>query len=371
MLTTHPIQYQVPWFRLLAADPGLDFEVLYCMLPDAEAQGDGFGVAFEWDIPLLDGYRYRVLENVARAPSITRFGGCDTPDLWRIVREEHWDAFIVNGWLVKSCLQLLLACRRAGVPCIVRGEVNGLGERARWKQLLHRLLFSRYDAFLAIGTRNRDYYLSHGVDPGRLIASPYGVENDRFPFQDRPPPRRPFIFLFCGKLEEKKRPLDVLAACRLLARRVGREAFEVVIAGDGALRPVAEATVREHDLPVRFLGFVNQGTIAEVYGAADCLLLPSDAGETWGLVVNEAMASGLPAIVSDEVGCAVDLIEDGRTGFVFRKGDVESLAVRMGAMLTSETNARAMGREASARVRQGYSPDRVAASVRQALRVVI
>ena len=98
MLTTHPIQYQVPWFRLLAEDPSIDFEVLYCMIPDAETQGDGFGVAFEWDIPLLDGYRYRVLENVASEPSITRFSGCDTPGIRDIVRGVVSDV-LPSGWM--------------------------------------------------------------------------------------------------------------------------------------------------------------------------------------------------------------------------------------------------------------------------------
>ena len=105
VLTTHPIQYQVPWFRLLHADPSVDLHVFFCMLPDAEQQGEGFGVAFDWDVPLLDGYRWQQLENVAAEPSLTRFTGCDTPAIGDIVRAGGWDAFIVNGWVVKSCLQ--------------------------------------------------------------------------------------------------------------------------------------------------------------------------------------------------------------------------------------------------------------------------
>ena len=75
-----------------------------------------------------------------------------------------------------------------------------------------------------------------------------------------------------------------------------------------------------------FAGFLNQSELPAAYTAADVLVLPSDGGETWGLVVNEAMACGLPAIVSDAVGCAPDLIEEGKTGFTHPMGDSAALA---------------------------------------------
>ena len=211
ILTTHPIQYQVPWFRALSKEPGVELEVLYCMLPDASQQGSGFGVKFQWDIPLMDGYRYRVLENRAPEPAVTTFWGCDTPQIDAIVRDGQWDAFIVNGWVAKSCLQLLWACRRYGVPCIVRGESNAIRPRAAWKGWIHRALLRQYAAFLAIGTQNEAFYRANGVPQERIFSAPYCVENDRFA---QPEPRCeracPFTFLFSGKLIDKKRPLDAL-----------------------------------------------------------------------------------------------------------------------------------------------------------------
>ncbi len=112
ILTTHPIQYQVPWFCALANEHSIDLTVFYCMIPDERQQGDGFGINFKWDIPLLDGYKYEVLENVAKQPSVTNFWGCDTPGIKDIVKNRKFDAFIVNGWVVKSCIQLLRACRQ-------------------------------------------------------------------------------------------------------------------------------------------------------------------------------------------------------------------------------------------------------------------
>lgn len=371
ILTTHPIQYQVPWFRALAAQPGIELEVLYCMLPDAQQQGSGFGVAFQWDVPLLGGYQHRVLDNRSTQPSVTTFFGCDTPGIDKIVRDGQWDAFIVNGWVAKSCLQLLAACRRHGVPCIVRGESNAIRPRAGWKRALHRLLLKQYAAYLAIGTQSRQFYLNNGVPPEHIFTAPYCVENERFAFPDRQPRREgPFTFLFSGKLIDKKRPLDVLQALATLVRSTGPGAVRLLIAGDGELRSECEALVAQHGLPVEFLGFLNQSRIAQAYRDSDALVLPSDHGETWGLVVNEAMASGLPAIVSDQVGCHPDLIQEGLTGHTFPCGDTGALADRMQRLAQAPDAAFRMGQSACQRVNDRYSYQQVVEGTLAALRHV-
>ncbi|MBK1645069.1 hypothetical protein CKO25_10475 [Thiocapsa imhoffii] len=369
ILTTHPIQYQVPWFRLLAQQPGIDLEVLYCMLPDAAQQGSGFGVAFEWDVPLLDGYRYRVLENRAAAPDVTTFDGCDTPEIFRILRKESWDAFIVNGWVAKSCLQLLAACRLNAVPCLVRGESNAIRPRAAWKRGVHRVLLSQYAAFLAIGSQNRAFYSANGVPSDRIFDAPYCVENARFAFEGRRARTDPpFRFLFSGKLIPKKRPMDVMRALAWLRAQAPDLGVELVVAGDGELRGECESFAASERLPVRFSGFLNQTLIGQAYRDADCLLLPSDHGETWGLVVNEAMASGMPAIVSDQVGCHPDLIVAGETGWTFSCGDVEGLGRCMRQMAEDPKRAHAMGQTAARRVCEGFSYERVTGGTLTALR---
>lgn len=371
ILTTHPIQYQVPWFQALAREPGIDLEVLYCMLPDAEQQGSGFGVRFQWDVPLLEGYRYRVLENRASQPSVTTFWGCHTPSVWRIVRDERWDAFIVNGWVARSCLQLLAACRMHGVPCIVRGESNAIRPRAGWKRAVHRVLLRQYAAYLAIGSQNRAFYLANGVAQERIFSAPYCVQNERFAFPGRQPRQEgPFTFLFSGKLIHKKRPLDVLQALQRLVAQVGPESVRLLIAGDGELRAECEAFAASHRLPVQFLGFLNQSRIVEAYRESDCLVLPSDNGETWGLVVNEAMASGLPVIASDQVGCHPDMVLPGETGWVYPCGEVVALADRMAGLCMQPADAFRMGQVAAHRTQAGFSYAQVVHGTVQALRSV-
>jgi len=379
IVTTHPIQYQVPWFRALALHPEIGLKVLYCMIPDAAQQGDGFGVKFQWDQPLLGGYEHEILDNVSREPSVTRFSGCDCPGVGAAIRRNRFDAVIVNGWVVKACLQALWACRRQGVPCVVRGESNDLRRRKPWVRLAHRLLLSQYAAFLAIGKANKRFYLANGVRPERIFHCPYGVDNAWFgqqadtlrPMRDElrrawgiPPAAT--VFLFCAKMIPKKRPLDFIEALAQAARRAAPGRVWGLVAGDGELRGECERLAGSKGAPVTFAGFLNQGGIPRAYAASDCLVLPSDAGETWGLVVNEAMACGLPALVSDHAGCAEDLVIPDRTGFVFPLGGVAAMAERMALLAGAPQDLLRMGAEAQRHV-AGYGVDAMAAGAVDAL----
>ena len=331
LFATHPVQYHVPWFQALAARPELALRVFFGQVPDARQQGVGFGVDFHWDIPLMAGYESEVLENVARPPSLGNFAGCDTPRVAERLR--HWkpDLAILTGWQSKMLVQAWWACARLGVPRIVRGESNALSDRASWKRLAHRVWLRGFDRFLAIGKSNRDFYVQAGIPESRIHPCPYFVDNERFaaaaaPLRERRAelrarwsiPERATCFLFCGKLIPKKHPLDLL---RALERAVAAGASaHVLVVGDGELMAQARALAERERLPVTFAGFLNQTEIAGAYVAADCLVLPSDTGETWGLVVNEAMACGIPAIVSDQVGCGPDLVSEGVTGATFPTG---------------------------------------------------
>jgi glycosyltransferase involved in cell wall biosynthesis len=369
VVTTHPVQYQAPWFRALAVEPGVNLTVFYAMIPDARQQGVGFDVPFQWDVPLLEGYRYQLLKNEAFRPSLSGFSGCDTPSLGRIVASARFDAMIVTGWHTKSSLQALWAGRRAGVPCILRGESNALRARPFHVRCVHRWLLRRYSAFLTIGRANERFYLENGVSPEKLFGGRYCVDNARFEGDAtamRPQraeirgawriPEGAFTFLFCGKLIEKKRPLDLVEAVARLCdkRQPARGPFHVLVAGDGPMRGQIEAIVRDRRLPVSMAGFLNQGEVAKAYVAADCLILPSDYGETWGLVVNEAMACGLPAIVSDRVGCHPDLVIPGATGFVYPCGNVPALADGLEELAAKPALAAALGARARGHI-GGYS----------------
>jgi len=342
ILTTHPIQYYSPLFRKLAEYDGWRLNVLYCRQANAEEQGAaGFGSAFEWDVPLLDGYPYRFLHNVAANPSIATATGLDTPEVGSLIADKTFDAVVVHGWHYKSAWQAIGACWKARVPVLVRSDSHLKTARsllkcaAKWP--LYRWGIPRLDACLPVGTWSRDYFLHYGADPARIFVVPHCVDSARISAQacDLMPRREELrrqwqlaagdtVWLFAGKFTEKKRPLDFVQAI-VRARQRGAS-VSGLMAGDGPLRPQCEACAASHGAPIRFAGFLNQSEIVRAYIAADALALPSDGRETWGLVVNEAMLCARPGFVSDRVGCGPDLIEEDKTGAVFPLGDIEALA---------------------------------------------
>ena len=382
VVASHPIQYQAPWFRQLAAVT--DLTVFYSHRQSAGDQARaGFGEAFEWDVPLLDGYPYEYLENVSETPGVDQFAGCDTPGIRHRLAAGRFDACIVNGWYLKSYLQAMRSARGLGMAVLVRGDSQLREPRAALKSALkyfpYRWMLAQIDAHLFVGQANREYLKHYGVRDETLFFAPHFIDNERFA-QGAAAAResgnvaalreswgahpRAIIFGFAGKLVPGKRADDFLAAIARLARQDAGVRGVVIGAGPEAsrLRERAES----EQLPVAFTGFVNQSALPAHYAAMDCLVVPS-ASESWGLVVNEAMAAGRPVIVSDRVGCAPDLVVEGETGFSYPMGDVTALADRMMTLRrTIRERTVELGAAVSARIGQ-YTCDRAVAGTLEAL----
>jgi glycosyltransferase involved in cell wall biosynthesis len=342
IVQTHPVQYEAPWFRQIAAEcPEIELTVLYGSRPTPVQQGAGFDKAFEWDMNLLDGYRGRVVRDSRPDDQFTsgRFRGLDVEEIGGAVRASQPDVVLVPGWHSITMVRAIFAARKAGIPVLYRGDSNNQGGPDGWRRVAWhaktRALLAMYSAYLSVGSRSREYLLAHGVSPLRVFASRHAIDNECFAAGAAPhltPEGRiaaraacaagpdDFIVLFAGKVEAHKRPLDAVRAVALM----GPNAV-LAIAGSGRLDADVCAEVSRLGVRVARLGFVNQSRLAAVYAAADCLVLPS-AHESWGLVVNEAMATGLPAVVTDRVGCAPDLVSAGETGEVYPAGDSTNLA---------------------------------------------
>jgi glycosyltransferase involved in cell wall biosynthesis len=367
ILSTHPIQYHSAWFRALAARPDLNVHVYYChkATPEDQARA-GFGVEFDWDVPLLTGYPHSFLRNVANPSGHGRFAGFDTPEIADIIRRRQYDAVLINGWHYKSAWQAIWACWKSRVKVMVRGDSHlhtprGIAKRVV-KSFTYRRFIPRFDACLAAGQWSREYFLHYGARPERIFFVPHAIDNRRFQTETEClEPRRSelrkeedldenaIVFLFSGKFIPKKRPMDFVCAIERAARRNPR--IHGLMVGDGPLRAGCEDLVRERSAPIRFTGFVNQSQITKSYVVCDALVLPSDGGETWGLVVNEAMACARPCIVSDRVGCGPDLVIPQETGAIFPLGDVNALANSMRELAGNPERMISMGLEARSRLK--------------------
>jgi glycosyltransferase involved in cell wall biosynthesis len=368
IIASHPIQHFSPWFRALASEPGLELCVLYGSKHGVKKSLDAeFGKEFSWDIPLLNGYRYEFLHNRSLRPGVSNFLGIWIPDLFNRLTGFQADVLMILGWQLFYYWHAAFCAKKMGIPYVVRGESNLLkrGNSVRWK--LKRLSIGRLCRMaaccLAIGSRNAALYKAYGVDGSKIKQAPYFVDNDRFgdlaahlkpkcsEFRKKfGLPEKSIVFLFVGKLIPKKHP-DILMQAFLSLPVEKQKQASILIVGDGVMRESLEQMTQRNS-NISFAGFLNQSRIPEAYAASDVLVLPSDAGETWGLVVNEAMASGLPVIVSDHVGCAPDLVHDGKTGFIVPLGDVRSITNKMHQLIEEQDVVINMGEAAKARVQE-------------------
>ena len=346
IVQTHPVQYLAPWFRYLTRNcPELDVTVLYASRPRPEQQGTGFDRAFEWDTPLFDGYNWTLVRESAAGDSFATgsYRALDVKGIGAALDATRPDVVLVPGWYSITLTRAIAWARKRGIPVLYRGDTNEHTAPAGWRRLAWRAktraLLASYSAFLSVGRRSRQFLLSHGAASTRVFASPHAVDNNCFAVAAAPhldpaartaararlgAASRDFVVLFAGKLETRKRPLDAVRAVAAL----GPDAL-LAVAGSGPLEHEVRSEAARLGVRIAALGFINQSQLGEVYAAADCLSLPSASNESWGLVVNEAMATGLPAVVSDHVGCGPDLVVAGQTGEVHRTGDADDLAAAL------------------------------------------
>jgi glycosyltransferase involved in cell wall biosynthesis len=361
-LATHPIQYQAPLYRHLSRCRALDLTVFFLGDHSVREHYDaGFGARFNWDVPLLDGYRYEFLPCVGRRDALS-FWQPFSYGLTSRLRAGDFEAVWVNGYAHQAALRAIAAARRSGLKVLMRGESHLTSHprsraRGMTKDLVLRPLFRVIDAFLAIGALNRDYYVHYGADPHRIFMTPYSVDNDFFRSraeQARPKreelrrelglePGRPVV-LYASKIEERKRPDDLLEAFIRLSPDAGVEPHAYLLyVGDGERRTELERRVRALGWQsVRFLGFKNQTELPSYYDLCDALVLPSEF-EPWGLVVNEVMNAAKAVIVSDRVGAGRDLVADGENGFVFSARDVAALTARLRQLVDDPNLMKRMG----------------------------
>lgn len=343
---THPIQYYAPWFAYLGERLDLTVYYTHRQTSDDHARSD-FGVAFEWDRDLLSGYEYDWLNNRGNDRRQLRFFRHDTPEISKIIEAGRFDTFLIFGWYYLSAWQAALACRKNHIPVLMRGDSH-LRMKRRWlklaiKRLVYPKLLQTFDGHLYVGSRNLEYLKAYGIQDHRLFFSPHFVDAEFFGKTsarnksdgDRERirhslniPENAFIFCFVGSLIPRKSPGILLESLKLLLSDFRLKNVYVLFAGDGVLRETLQQLSEDVSQHVRFLGFVNQSELPNYYRCSDALVLPS-VEESWGLVVNEAIACGIPVIVSDAVGCAPDLVDNRLTGFSFPTGEVSALRDRM------------------------------------------
>ena len=343
IITTHPIQYNAPLFKLLQQRGNIKIRVFYSWGSTVlENKYDpGFGKHINWDIPLLEGYEYVFEKNMSKAPGSHHFKGIDNPELINHIKEWGADAILVYGWAFKSHLQCLRYFKNK-IPVYFRGDSTLLDESFGFKRILRTIflkwVYQHVDKAFYVGIQNKMYYLKHGLKENQLLFAPHAVDNGRFFDKDGAYSAKALewrrklniaddelVFLFAGKLEPKKDP-ELLIRAFVVIQVPG---IHLILVGNGIMeKKLKEIYGKIKNL--HFIDFQNQTMMPVIYRLGNVFVLPSAGpGETWGLAVNEAMACNRPVLVSHKCGSAVDLVDNGKNGYVFTAGDVQDLIKKM------------------------------------------
>jgi len=357
ILTTHPIQYYAPLFKTLASTKFVDLKVFYT-LGDNEHIDVGFGKKINWDIPLLEGYAYEFLLNSAKDKGSEHFTGIRNPEVVNRIKAFAPDAILIYGWSYFSHLKTIrYFCGK--VPVWFRGDSTLIDPSPFWKKTIRmqilKWVYKHIDTAFYVGSQNKAYFKAFGINESKLVFAPHSIDNDRFG-EDRSNEalalrkklginQNEILILFAGKFEEKKDPLILLEAFI----KLNKSDTHLLFVGNGDLEKQLKEKVLlnaqdEKALRVHFLDFQNQSQIPVVYQAGNLFCLPSKGpGETWGLAVNEAMASGKAILISDKVGCAIDLVKDKENGYIFKSGNLTDLTNKLDILTNDIQHLKNMG----------------------------
>jgi glycosyltransferase involved in cell wall biosynthesis len=245
-------------------------------------------------------------------------------------------------------------------------------------EMLKRRFIGACSGFVVPGTSAAAYVATFGVPREKIFVAPNAVDNAFFSREasaarsNAAEMRRQFglpqrYFLYVGRLIASKGVFDLLDAYSRLAPEL-RASSHLLFVGDGVEQSELEARAAAiHPGAVRFAGFAHREQLAVYYAMADALVFPTHT-DPWGLVVNEAMACGVPIVATDAGGCVADLVQDGWNGYVVPKGAPEKLAEALTRIACSPDLSATMGVRSAQRIEQN-SPQACAAGFAAAMEV--
>lgn len=361
--------YRIPLFNALMQEEGIDPYVVFLAETDPGLR--------QWRVYKEEiRFSYCVLPSWRRR--IGRYNVLLNRGLNHALRSAGPDVILCGGYNYVASWQALAWAKVHHVPFFLWSESVVEDHRSghAMVEFLKNRFLRRCDGFVVPGTSAREYLLGQGIDADAIFTAPNAVDNEFFlhaaaaarqnSFSKRSElslPER--YFLFVGRLVREKGVLDLLAAYAKLdadtRRKVG-----LVFVGEGKARHELEAEARSISPgAVRFAGFVHREQLADYYGLAEALILPT-LTDTWGLVVNEAMACSLPAVVSRVAGCAADLIREHWNGVLVSAGDAAELSETMGSLASQPALLANMGAHSREHIQQ-YSPEAWSAGLARAV----
>jgi glycosyltransferase involved in cell wall biosynthesis len=270
----------------------------------------------------------------------------------------------INGFFRWYHIAIIAYCKLKGIKVILSNDSTaGDNPRVFWKNLLKRFVIGLSDSYYTFGTLSAKYLIDNGADPNKFISKRGAVVNNSFienAYNLAMPNRGAFLqenqistqknFIYVGRFIDFKNLYLLLNAFKKV-QAINQE-WGLILLGDGILKNELALQVAENQIDnVYFLGGKNWQEVPKYLTMADVLILPSKS-EPWGLVVNEAMICGLPVVVADKCGCAIDLVENGINGFTFPFDDEQKLTEIMFKFVLESVDYNALSKNAEKKIKQ-------------------
>jgi len=335
IVSTHPIQYNAPWFRLLSEEPNVELRAFYTWhAGDRLVVDSGFGRTIKWDIPLTEGYQWEFCPPSSNVQNRT-YWNMNSPGLVSQIESWNADCVIVIGWNFRSHHKCMSHFKNK-IPVWFRGDSTVLGAKQTFKSILRKMvlrqIYRNVDLALSVGQNNRKYFLQHGLKSNQILTVPHAIENERFALAEHEQAAERIrseldytndetVILFAGKLTPCKALPVLFDAFKNASEK--RDDLRLLIVGNGPLERQFKPLM-DSDPKIQHLPFQNQTSMPSIYRVGDIFCLPSQS-ETWGLCLNESMACGRCVIASDRVGATRDLINQS-TGYQFCSNNPDELA---------------------------------------------
>jgi glycosyltransferase involved in cell wall biosynthesis len=372
LLTEIISPYRIPVFNALARQKGIELHVIFLSETDpTQRRWLVYKDEIEFSYEVLPAWRRRrggshILLNRGLWPALQRFrpdailcGGYNYPAFWEALAWAKLHSARFVAWIESTS-------RDQRNPSVVA-------------EFIKRRFVSNCDSFAVPGKSAFEYVRSMGVPADRIHTAPNAVDNLRFAnlarsAREREPQRRAELglpsryFVYAGRVTREKGAFQLLEAYTRL-RPEFRSQVGLVLVGEETAKDelMMKNAAKIYPGAVVFPGFAQRDQLAAFYALAEALVFPT-LSDTWGLVVNEAMACGLPIIASDVAGCAADLVHEGENGYVIPAANVDKLVEAMTALARDPQLTSRMG-ERSARLIEAFSPECCAAGLATAVGV--
>ena len=340
IISTHPIQYQIPLFKNLQKKK-IDTHVFFASNFGLKLSyvDPEFLVKYKWEIKsnILEGYKsyfpnyqkYKIDDFFLSFPQIEKH------------LKKKFDAILILGWNNLHYLKAIYFAYKYEIPIILRVESNLKSKTNIFKkiakEILLRFFFKKVKYFLSIGKLNEEFLKHYGVQKKKIYKAPYFVDNNFFEIKRKKSLLKKkykffnkHIILNVGKFIKRKNPFDFLKLAEI--NKKNKNLLFLMI-GDGNLKKDCSEYLKKNKIKnLKIIGFVNQNQLRDFYKMSS-VLIQTSSYETWGLTINEALASGIPVICTKDCGAYYDLIKNKKTGKSYETGNINQLNNKLNLLL--------------------------------------